>query len=80
MMWLALKLGCWFLAILHGIKVTARFDHIGGLTVKVQVTLARVAIGRVAFISVDSNYRSAHVTVQIDQAQDKLPQTIVQRC
>ena len=78
MMWLALKLGCWFLAIRHGIKVTARFNHIGGLAVKVQVTLARVAIGRVAFIKVDSNDRSVRVTFQIDQAQDNLPQTLVQ--
>ena len=62
--------------------MTARFDHIGGLTVKVPVPVAGLAIGRVAFIGIDSNDRSASVTLQIDQAQDNLLQTItiVQRC
>ena len=60
--------------------MTARFDHIGGLTVKVPVPVAGLAIGRVAFIGVDSNDRNTRVTMQIDQAQDNLPQTIVQRC
>ena len=60
--------------------MTARFDHIGGLTVKAPVTLAGVAIDGVASIGIDSNDCSARVTLQIDQAQDNLPQTLVQRC
>ena len=60
--------------------MTARFDHIGGLTAKVPGTVVGLAIGRVAFIGVDANDRSARVTLQIDQAQDNLPQTIVQQC
>ena len=58
----------------------ARFDHIGSLTAKVPATLVGLAIGRVALIRVDSNDHSARVTLQIDQAQDNLPQAIVQRC
>ena len=78
MIWLALKVGCWFLTISNGLKVTVRFDHIGGLTVKVPVTLAGVAIGRGALIGVDSNdYYSARVTLQIDQAQNNLSRTLV---
>ena len=46
----------------------------------VPVTLVGLAIGRVALIRVDSNDHSARVTLQIDQAQDNLPQAIVQRC
>ena len=80
MIWLAFKVGNWSPATSHGIKVTARFDHIGGLTVKAPVTLAGVAIGGVASIGIDSNDCSARVTLQIDQAQDNLPQTLVQRC
>ena len=60
--------------------MTARFNHIRGLTVKAPVTLAGVAIGGVGFIGTDSNDCSARVTLQIDQAQDNLPQTLVQRC
>ncbi len=60
--------------------MTARFDHIGGLTENVPVTLVGLAIGWVTFIGVDSNDHSAHVTLQIDQAQDNLPQAIAQRC
>ena len=60
--------------------MTARFDHIGGLTVKVPVPVVGLALGRVAFIGVDSNDRSASVTLQTDQPQDNLSQTIVQRC
>ena len=63
MIWLALKVGNWSPTTSHGIKVTARFDHIGGLTVKAPVTLAGVAIGGVASIGIDSNDCSARITL-----------------
>ena len=53
--------------------MTARFDHIGGLTVKAPVTLAGVTIGRVASIGIDADDYSARITLQIDQAYDNLP-------
>lgn len=53
--------------------VTARFDNIGGLTVKAPVTLAGVRIGRVNQISVsDEDYR-ALVSLQIDGRYNRLP-------
>ena len=53
--------------------MTARFDHIGGLTVKAPVTLAGVTIGRVASIGIEADDYSARITLQIDQAHDNLP-------
>ena len=60
--------------------MTARFDHIGGLTEKVPVTLVGLAIAWVALIGANSNNPSTHATLQINQAQDNLPQKIAQRC
>ena len=80
MIWLALKVEYWSLATSHGIKVTARFDHIGSLTAKVPATLVGLAIGRVALIGVDSNDYSACVTSQIDHSKDNLSRTLVQQC
>ena len=71
--WLALKVGNWSLATTHNYEVTARFDNIGGLTVKAPVTLAGVTIGRVASIGIDADDYSARITLQIDQAHDNLP-------
>ena len=73
MIWLALKVGNWSPATTHGYEVTARFDNIGGLTVKAPVTLAGVTIGRVASIGIDTDDYSARITLQIDQAYDNLP-------
>ena len=73
MIWLALKVGNWSPATTHGYEVTARFDNIGGLTVKAPVTLAGVTIGRVASIGIDADDYSARITLQIDQAHDNLP-------
>ena len=73
MIWLALKVGNWSLATTHDYEVTARFDNIGGLTVKAPVTLAGVTIGRVASIGIDADDYSARITLQIDQTHDKLP-------
>ena len=73
MIWLALKVGNWSTATTHDYEVTARFDNIGGLTVKAPVTLAGVTIGRVASIGIDADDYSARITLQIDQAHDNLP-------
>ena len=71
--WLALKVGNWSPDTTHYYEVTARFDNIGGLTVKAPVTLAGVTIGRVASIGIDADDYSARITLQIDQAHDNLP-------
>ena len=71
--WLALKVGNWSPTTTHNYEVTARFDNIGGLTIKAPVTLAGVTIGRVASIGIDADDYSARITLQIDQAHDNLP-------
>ena len=73
MIWLALKVGDWSPTTTHDYEVTARFDNIGGLTIKAPVTLAGVTIGRVASIGIDADDYSARITLQIDQAHDNLP-------
>ena len=73
MIWLALKVGNWSPVTTHDYEVTARFNNIGGLTVKAPVTLAGVTIGRVASIGIDADDYSARITLQIDQAHDNLP-------
>jgi len=73
LIWLALKVGNWSPTGAHDYEVTARFDNIGGLTVKAPVTLAGVTIGRVASIGIDADDYSARITLQIDQAHDNLP-------
>ena len=73
MIWLALSVGNWSPATTYDYEVTARFDNIGGLTVKAPVTLAGVTIGRVASIGIDDEDYSAHVTLQIDHAHNNLP-------
>ena len=71
--WLALKVGNWSPTTTNNYEVTARFDNIGGLTMKAPVTLAGVTIGRVASIGIDADDYSARITLQIDQAHDNLP-------
>ena len=73
MIWLALKVGNWSPTTTNNYEVTARFDNIGGLTMKAPVTLAGVTIGRVASIGIDADDYSARITLQIDQAYDNLP-------
>ena len=73
MIWLALKVGNWSPGAAQDYEVIARFDNIGGLTVKAPVTLAGVTIGRVASIGIDADDYSARITLQIDQAHDNLP-------
>ena len=73
MIWLALKVGNWSPATTHDYEGTARFDNIGGLTMKAPVTLAGVTIGRVASIGIDADDYSARITLQIDKTHDNLP-------
>ncbi|HKJ50058.1 MAG TPA: outer membrane lipid asymmetry maintenance protein MlaD [Gammaproteobacteria bacterium] len=56
-----------------GYIVTARFDNIGGLKVRSQVSMAGVRVGRVADIAFDSQTYEAVVTMRIDPQYDKLP-------
>ena len=67
LVWLTLFVGNWA-AITGGAgyRVTAKFENIGGLTVKSPVTLAGVTIGRVSSISSDREDYSAIVTLSID--------------
>ena len=71
--WLSLKIGNWSPTTTHDYEVTARFDNIGGLTLKAPVTLAGVTIGRVASIGIDADDYSARIALEIDQAHDNLP-------
>ena len=73
MIWLALKVSNWSPATTHDYEVIARFDNIGGLTVKAPVTLAGVTIGRVASIGIDTDDYSARITLHIDQTHNNLP-------
>ena len=54
-------------------KVTARFDNIGGLSVKAPVTLAGVRIGRVSDIRIDSDEYRAVVELSIQPDFNNLP-------
>ena len=54
-------------------KVTARFDNIGGLSVKAPVTLAGVRIGRVSDIRIDSEEYRAVVELSIQPDFNNLP-------
>lgn len=54
-------------------KVTARFDNIGGLSVKAPVTLAGVRIGRVSDIRIDSEDYRAVVELSIRPDFNNLP-------
>ena len=53
--------------------VSARFDNIGGLTVRAPVTMAGVRIGRVANIYVDRDQYIAVAEFAIDSQFDNLP-------
>ena len=74
LVWLTLFVGNWAaLTGGAGYRVTAKFENIGGLTVKSPVTLAGVTIGRVSSISSDREDYSAIVTLSIDQNYNNLP-------
>lgn len=57
----------------EGYEVTARFDNIGGLKVRSQVSMAGVRIGRVVDIAYDQKSFEALVTVRIDSAYNQIP-------
>ena len=74
LVWLTLFVGNWAaLTGGAGYRVTAKFENIGGLTVKSPVTLAGVTIGRVSSIASDREDYSAIVTLSIDQNYNNLP-------
>ena len=74
LVWLTLFVGNWgAITMGSGYQVTAKFENIGGLTVKSPVTLAGVTIGRVINISSDSGDYNAVVTLSIDSLHDNLP-------
>ena len=56
-----------------GYLVTARFENIGGLSVRAPVTMAGVTIGRVERIAFDSDRLDAVVTIKIGARYDRIP-------
>ncbi|MES9944802.1 MAG: outer membrane lipid asymmetry maintenance protein MlaD [gamma proteobacterium symbiont of Ctena orbiculata] len=57
----------------EGYEIKARFDNIGGLKVRSQVSMAGVRIGRVVDIDYDQESFEAVVTMSIDPAYSKIP-------
>jgi phospholipid/cholesterol/gamma-HCH transport system substrate-binding protein len=57
----------------EGYEVKARFDNIGGLKVRSQVSMAGVRIGRVVDIGYDQENFEAVVTMSIDPAYSQIP-------
>ncbi|MEJ2692842.1 MAG: outer membrane lipid asymmetry maintenance protein MlaD [Candidatus Thiodiazotropha sp.] len=60
-----------------GYEVTARFDNIGGLKVRSQVSMAGVRIGRVVDIEYDQKSYEALVTMRIDSAYNQIPEDTI---
>ncbi len=57
-----------------GYSVTARFDNVGGLSVRAPVTMAGVTIGRVEGIEFDSQQFKAIVTLRIGPSYNQIPE------
>lgn len=57
----------------NGYLITARFDNIGGLKERAQVTMAGVRIGRVEAIDFDDKRYEAKVTLKINGRYNHLP-------
>jgi phospholipid/cholesterol/gamma-HCH transport system substrate-binding protein len=57
-----------------GYNVVARFNNVGGLSVRAPVTMAGVTIGRVEAISFDDQQFKAVVTLQIETEFDQIPE------
>ena len=57
-----------------GYSVTARFDNVGGLSVRSPVTMAGVTIGRVESIAFDSQQFKAIVALRIAPSYDQIPE------
>ena len=53
--------------------VKARFENIGGLSVRAPVTMAGVTIGRVSDIAFDPNRLDAVVSIRIDARYNRIP-------
>ncbi len=66
------NLGSYFGAA--GYNVTARFNNVGGLSVRAPVTMAGVTIGRVESIEFDSRQFKAVVTMRIGPSYDEIPE------
>lgn len=56
-----------------GYDVVAKFENIGGLTLKAPVSMAGVKIGRVSAIDIDRDDYTAIVTMRIGSSHDNLP-------
>ena len=56
-----------------GYVISARFDNIGGLKVRSQVSASGVRVGQVVGIEYDSEGYEARVTMSIDPQYDKFP-------
>ncbi|MBI79820.1 MAG: outer membrane lipid asymmetry maintenance protein MlaD [Pseudomonadota bacterium] len=56
-----------------GYDVTARFEDIGGLTIRAPVTMAGVTIGRVEEITLDPEHLEAIVMLKIDSKYNQIP-------
>ena len=54
-------------------KVTARFDNIGGLSIRSPVKASGVLVGRVSGIRYDKDYNVAVVTLNIQKRFDRFP-------
>lgn len=54
-------------------EVTARFDNVGGLRSRAQVTMAGVRIGRVTDIQFDDRTYQAEVTMRLRARHDQIP-------
>jgi phospholipid/cholesterol/gamma-HCH transport system substrate-binding protein len=56
-----------------GYRIQARFQNIGSLKVRAQVSMAGVRVGRVEAIEFDQNTYEALVTLRIESRYDRIP-------
>lgn len=53
-------------------SISARFENIGGLTIRAKVSVAGVVVGKVAEIKLDQEDFTALVTMELDASVDQL--------